>query len=108
MHILGFGRGHKHEHSHDHSHEHTHSEITPAILLAHMIDHNRNHVTELESVAATLSGEAKLSAGSTGCIFRDRCPWADAQCAAVNPALCPVPGESGRLAACIRPGAERS
>jgi len=59
MHILGFGRGHKHEHSHDHSHEHTHSEITPAILLAHMIDHNRNHVTELEGVAATLNGEAK-------------------------------------------------
>ena len=63
MHILGFGRGHKHEHSHEHSHEHTHehshSEITPAILLAHMIDHNRNHVNELEGVAATLSGEAK-------------------------------------------------
>jgi len=59
MHILGFGRGHKHEHSHDHSHEHTHSEITPAILLAHMIDHNRNHVAELEGVAATLNGEAK-------------------------------------------------
>ena len=59
MHILGFGRGHKHEHSHDHSHEHTHSEITPAILLAHMIDHNRNHVSELEAVAATLNGEAR-------------------------------------------------
>ena len=63
MHILGFGRGHKHEHSHEHdhahTHEHSHSEITPAILLAHMIDHNRNHVTELEGVAATLSGEAK-------------------------------------------------
>ena len=65
MHILGFGRGHKHEHTHEHSHEHTHehshSEITPAILLAHMIDHNRNHVTELEGVAATLSGEAKAT-----------------------------------------------
>ena len=59
MHILGFGRGHKHEHTHEHEHEHTHNEITPAILLAHMIDHNRNHVTELEAVAATLSGEAK-------------------------------------------------
>ena len=59
MHIHGFGRGHKHEHNHDHSHEHSHSEITPAILLAHMIDHNRNHVTELEGVAATLSGDAK-------------------------------------------------
>lgn len=60
MHILGFGRGHKHEHhhEHEHTHEHSHSEITPAILLAHMIDHNRNHVSELEAVAATLSGEA--------------------------------------------------
>lgn len=70
MHILGFGRGHKHEHSHEHSHEHTHSEITPAILLAHMIDHNRNHVTELEAVAATLSGEARAAMDEAMALLR--------------------------------------
>ena len=54
----------------------------------------------------TLRGEARLLSGA-GCIFRDRCPYATAECALFPPALDPVPGDADRLCACIRPGAER-
>ena len=54
----------------------------------------------------TLRGEARLP-GGTGCIFRDRCPYAAAECALTTPALDPIPGDASRLCACIRPGAER-
>lgn len=49
----------------------------------------------------TLRGEARLS-GGTGCIFRDRCPWATERCAEESPALLPMDGED-RRAACIHP-----
>jgi len=61
---------HEHEHEHDHSHDHdTHEHqhehghdhghvVTPAALLAHMTEHNKNHLEELKNVAAQLSGEA--------------------------------------------------
>ena len=51
----------------------------------------------------TLQGEARLTGGE-GCIFRDRCPFAVAECARITPALDPVPGLPDRLCACIRPG----
>ena len=55
----------------------------------------------------TLRGEARLPEGG-GCPFRERCPWATADCASYEPALSPVPGLDDRLCACIRPAAERS
>lgn len=46
MHILEHGH-----HDHIHGEE---SQITPAILLAHTIDHNRNHLEELHDLIAQL------------------------------------------------------
>ena len=50
----------------------------------------------------TLEGEVGTSVIPTGCPFRDRCPFADEACACALPALAPVPGQEGRLAACTR------
>ena len=38
---------------HDHHHE-----VTPDVLLAHMVEHNANHLHELEHLAEHLSGAA--------------------------------------------------
>ena len=38
---------------HDHHHE-----VTPDVLLAHMVEHNKSHLHELEHVAEHLTGDA--------------------------------------------------
>ncbi len=50
MHILEHGH-----HDHEHAEEVTH--ITPAILLAHTIEHNRNHLEELHDLIHQLEPE---------------------------------------------------
>lgn len=51
------------EHGH---HDHTHSEeaktVTPAILLAHTIEHNRNHLEELHDLIHQLDPDTAAKA----------------------------------------------
>lgn len=49
MHILEHGH-------HDHVHGEQ-SQITPAVLLAHTIEHNRNHLSELHDLISQLEPE---------------------------------------------------
>jgi len=44
--------------NHDHHEHHDHHHITPEALLAHMADHNKTHMAELEEIAAGLQGRA--------------------------------------------------
>ena len=54
MHILEHGH-----HSHTNGEE---SQITPAILLAHTIEHNRNHLEELHDLIHQLDAETAQKA----------------------------------------------
>ena len=48
-----------------------------------------------------LKGEAHTMM-KEGCPFRDRCPYADASCADIQPELTPVNGDASHLSACSR------
>ena len=54
MHILEHGH-------HDHHHEEN-TQITPAVLLAHTIEHNRNHLAELHDLIHQLDAETAAKA----------------------------------------------
>ena len=50
---------------------------------------------------ASLQGEVSASV-RTGCPLRERCPYALAECAAIQPGLSPLPGRPEHLSACRR------
>lgn len=54
MHIL--------EHGHHDHHNGEETQITPAILLAHTIEHNRNHLEELHDLIHQLDAETAARA----------------------------------------------
>ena len=47
-----------HDH-HEHHEHHSHAEITPAVLLAHMAEHNRSHNEELAALAEKLESPVR-------------------------------------------------
>ncbi len=69
MHVHDHGH-HDHDHHHEHEHEHEHHhhhhddkpQITPAVLLAHTIEHNRNHLDELHKLIHQLDAETAAKA----------------------------------------------
>ncbi len=51
---------HDHVHAHGSGQEHSHSHAIPMdILLEHMLDHNRSHISELEQIADHLTGVSR-------------------------------------------------
>lgn len=53
--------------------------------------------------AGGLSGEVpSIATPPSGCVFRTRCPMAQARCGQEVPALAPLPGTPGRQIACLR------
>ncbi len=62
------GTTHTHEHSHEHAHSHDHEhphlpqgqpDAQTVAVLQYMLEHNIHHASELNSLAASLSGEAQ-------------------------------------------------
>lgn len=51
---------------HDHHHE-----VTPDVLLAHMVEHNESHLQELEHVAEHLTGAAAEQVKTAVATFRE-------------------------------------
>ncbi len=53
--------------------------------------------------AGALSGEVpSIASPPSGCVFRTRCPMAQAQCGQQIPSMAPLPGAPGRQIACLR------
>ncbi len=70
-------------------------------LLDSLPDRRTDRAGEpLRAIAGTVPSPDKLP---SGCRFRDRCAWATAKCAAVDPEPTPIPPASEHLVACHHP-----
>lgn len=58
-----------HDH-HEHHENHGHREITPTVLLRHMVEHNESHNAELSALAETLDDAARAQVLSAVALMR--------------------------------------
>ena len=53
---MHLGHDHSHEHEHEHKHEHSHGvSSTDLALLKYMLEHNKQHASELSDIGARIS-----------------------------------------------------